>query len=187
MNEINLKEKYINYENEKKKFLNNENELIKLYENEIKNKLEKLEIEKNIKYDIEILIINDLINYINEMKIYYKYHYNNFNNYFNEIDILNIYKKNEYKETLNNKYNIKLCYDIFKNNDINFYMNDIIKNENENLFIELLEIKFKNIDNFIYKLFNELLNYFIYDNLMFYNYLSFLNELNNYLENYYNL
>ena len=92
MKEKNLKEKYNNYENEKKNFLNNENELINLYEIEIKKKLK--EIETKYKYNIKYLVINDLINYINEMKNYYEYHYENFNNYFNEIDIKHIYNNN---------------------------------------------------------------------------------------------
>ena len=156
--------------------------LMKYYENIINENLNKLNEKKenNIYYHI----IKDLLKYINQYKkdkIFFNYEFYNLN-YYNIYTIT--YNYNDYNNYLYEKYNLKLCLNIFKNNDIEFFINEL-KNENEILYNELLEIKFNEIEKFIFKLFNDILYYLLENNLNINSndYILFLYDLNIFIEN----
>ena len=153
--------------------------------NENKKEIEKI-INENLNklnekkyYNIDYNIIKDILYYIEinkKNKILFK-----------NIDIYNIYNNDneKFNNYLYEKYNFKLCLNIIKNNDIEFIINENLSiNENEKLYNELIKIKLKDIEKFIFKIFDYIIFYIIDSNINnLNNYDNFLYDLNYYIEN----
>ena len=178
---MNLEKQYKEYEKQYKEYEKKENELIKLYETEINKKLETL--KKENEYNIYYLILNDLFNYVLEIKKEYK-EISYFNKCFKLLNLNEIYNYENYKyyEKLNKKYTIEKSFKILDNNNLNdlYYMiYELIKNDNEILFKDIVFTNLNNINDIIIKIFSYLLKGIIYEYSLFNNtYLEFLEIFN---------